>query len=468
RQLEIFAAVSGTTTEEFAAAFAEGSQNAGETFTKFIEGLGDAGDKAIIVLDELDLNNQRVINSLLSAANAASTDGEENKRMSESVEIANRAFKKFGGTLEDFNALQLESERRFATTESQLKLLKNQFTDMGITIGSILLPPLVKLAEYLRAVISKIEQFGRTKGGQLFIKIAVGILLVVAAIGPVIVAFGLLLSAIGFIGLAIAKVIAFFGLIFGWFGILVIPILALGAAVAGLAIAFIASFRKIEKISGDAAKGLIPKMWEFGKELILAFARGMAAAMMFVIQVLIGIGRVIAEWLRPGSPPKIAPDLDKWGEEAMNTYLKGWLSADFGIFNDIAGKVEGLLRSMGRKFGDGLIPKIIGSRKAIAEAVNEIKKFGKLTEAAIKKITKAAGKGAGLILDYVEALLEVKKATDLVKESQEELTRINKEYEESLRPLTGRLKEISDRQKEVADNQKIQELMQVLADPRAS
>jgi TP901 family phage tail tape measure protein len=372
-ELKIFAKTADVTTEEFVTAFSEGSDKAGYTFERFVRGLGDNGDKAIAILDSLGLNNQRVINSLLSVANAAATSGEENARLAESIGIANEAFKKFGDTLDDYNALQLESERRFATTANQIKLLKNQMTDLGITVGAVVLPTLRKLVDVVRAVARRIEQLARTEGGQQLVKLAVGAGLVLAIIGPLIVAFGLLLSAIGFIGLAIVKVIAFFGLLFSWFGILAAPILAVAAAVTGLAVAFIASFRKIDQISGDAAKGMIPAMWEFGKELILAFARGMAAAMGAVIQVLIAIGEILSTWLSPGSPPKIAPELDKWGEEAMNTYLQGWLSADFDVFNDITGKIESYLRSISRELGDGLIPKIIGSRKLIAEAVDEIK-----------------------------------------------------------------------------------------------
>ena len=46
------------------------------------------------------------------------------------------------------------------------------------------------------------------------------------------------------------------------------------------------------------------------------------------------------EWLTPGSPPKLLPDLTIWGTGAADAYLEGWTKADFGIMNDLAGKLE--------------------------------------------------------------------------------------------------------------------------------
>lgn len=467
-ELDIFAKTAGLSVEEFAASFEEGSTSAGETFGRFVAGLGKNQDEAINILESLDLGNQRVINSLLSVANAEALTGQEGGRMAESLSIARTEFKKSGDELEDYNALQLESARRFATTEAQLTLLQNQFKDLGISIGNIVLPTIRKLVDIVRALVGQLEQLSRTEGGKRMIQIAIAASLIVAAIGPVIVAFGLLLSSVGFIGIAIAKVIATFGFLFSTLGLITIPVLAAAAAIFGLAVAFIASFKKINQITGQTAKGLIPRMWEFGKELILAFARGMAAALTAVVQVLIGIGRIIAEWLRPGSPPKIAPDLDKWGEEAMNTYMRAWLNADFDIFNKIADKIETFLRSMSRQFGEDLIPRIIGSRKAIAEAVDEIRRTGRVTEDMLKRIQKAMGTTSQSISNYITSLLEVAKASEQVKRAQAELEAIARSYEQALRPLNDRLKQISDRQREVADAQRITELEQILADPRAS
>jgi len=60
-----------------------------------------------------------------------------------------------------------------------------------------------------------------------------------------------------------------------------------------------------------------------------------------VVQVLNQIGQVITHWLQPHSPPLIVPDIDEYGAGAMDAYLQGFLEADFGIFNDIAGTITG-------------------------------------------------------------------------------------------------------------------------------
>lgn len=454
-ELRIFAKITGLSMEEFSKAFTEGGEAAGEAFNKFIAGLGQNKDIAIPILGDLELSNERVFNALVSVASATDTQGNANARLRESLDIARKAFKQYGDELGNFNALQLEAARRFATTESQVQLLRNQIKDLGITIGSFVLPYLSKMAEYLRAIVRRIEEFSRTRGGELFVKLAIAVAAVVAGFGPLVVAFGLFLSTIGYIGAGITIVIGFFTTLLGTVGLLIAPILAVVAAFAGLSIAFAATVTHIARTSEDGFSGLIGKLYRFGRDMILAFAKGMANAVAAVVQVLIGIGRVIREWLSPGSPPKIAPLIDKWGAEAMTEYLKGWLKADFDVFNKIADKLEGFIRSIAREFGEEeLIPRILGTREAIAQAINRVREVGRVTQDAVNLITNAMGHGTQAVEDYAEALLELQLIQD--------------KYAKSIDPINERLEEIADRQQEVSQAMRRAELEEILADPRAS
>jgi len=60
-------------------------------------------------------------------------------------------------------------------------------------------------------------------------------------------------------------------------------------------------------------------MAQFASGMIQGFAAAVVAAMNMISSVL-------AHWLSPGSPPRVAPMLDVWGEEAMGEWVQGMLN----------------------------------------------------------------------------------------------------------------------------------------------
>ena len=137
--LERFAEVSGMTVDEFVKGWEE---NAAVVFTNFVEGLGDSGDDAIGILEDLGLQDQRLIRSFLSLAGAGDL-------LTSSIEMSSAAW-------DDNSALANEAAIRYATTESQLKIFKNTIRDIGITIGG---PLLTGLNQLLDAAHPLIEHF---------------------------------------------------------------------------------------------------------------------------------------------------------------------------------------------------------------------------------------------------------------------------------------------------------------------
>lgn len=121
KNLEGFSAIAGMTGEQFKQAF---EQDAVGALGKFIEGLGNAetkGQSAIELLDEMGISEVRLRDSLLRAGNASDL-------FAEAVDRSNVAW-------EENTALTDEAEKRYATTESQLKMLKNEVVDVAIEFG---------------------------------------------------------------------------------------------------------------------------------------------------------------------------------------------------------------------------------------------------------------------------------------------------------------------------------------------
>nr|WP_270790261.1 phage tail tape measure protein [Enterococcus diestrammenae] len=119
--LESFSNVAGMTGDQFAKMF---KSNPTKAIMAFVKGLSEAeknGSSAIKVLDDMDIKEVRLRDSLLRAANASGIFGD-------AVETGNKAFK-------ENTALTEEANKRYETTESKLKMLKNEVVDVAIDMG---------------------------------------------------------------------------------------------------------------------------------------------------------------------------------------------------------------------------------------------------------------------------------------------------------------------------------------------
>lgn len=124
--LALIAKVAGTTSEEFQQAWKE---KPAEALQSFIKGLNTAREKGAnmdAILMKLGMTGVRQGNMLKSLA--LSSD-----KMSAAVQRSNQAWK-------ENTALTNEANKRYETTESQLKMFRNQITDLAIEFGG----PLIK------------------------------------------------------------------------------------------------------------------------------------------------------------------------------------------------------------------------------------------------------------------------------------------------------------------------------------
>lgn len=132
--LNLIAKTAGMTSEEFQQAWKEKPVVA---LQSFIKGLQEAQNKGVnmnAILMQLGMTGVRQSNMLKSLALASD-------KMGEAVDRSNKAWK-------ENTALTNEANKRYETTESQLKMFKNQVTDLAIEFGG---PLLKALREGLKA-----------------------------------------------------------------------------------------------------------------------------------------------------------------------------------------------------------------------------------------------------------------------------------------------------------------------------
>lgn len=127
-KLQTLADVAGMTVGEFQQLF---ERDAATAVAAFITGLGrmqEEGRSTFGVLEELEYTEVRMRDALLRASGAGDL-------LTEALGLSGQAWK-------DNTALAKEAEQRYGTTASQIQILKNQVNDLGIELGTRLLPAL--------------------------------------------------------------------------------------------------------------------------------------------------------------------------------------------------------------------------------------------------------------------------------------------------------------------------------------
>lgn len=184
-KLREFAGVSHMTAEEFASLF---QSNPAAAIAAFVEGLGRAseeGSTAIGILQEMNIKEVRLRDTLLRAGGAY-------KLFNDAVNRGNQAFK-------DNTALQREFQTFSETTASKLALAKNRLTDVAIEAGNKLLPVLADFLKnssgWIDGVKGMVEWFSKLPPGIQHVAGALTALAVAG--GPVMTIFGYARLGIG-------------------------------------------------------------------------------------------------------------------------------------------------------------------------------------------------------------------------------------------------------------------------------
>lgn len=215
KSLEQFAEVAGMSADEFIEAWGNDAVGALDTFIVGLNDTSASGQSAVEVLDEMGLTEVRLSNAVLSLASNGHI-------LNDALQLSNQAW-------EENNALTREAETRYATTESQMQLLQNAFTNVKTAVGDQLTPALNGFAEAGTDVLTWVEGFieqnewlvpvvgGLTAGLGTLAAGVVGVTTVTQVLIPVMTAFngvigsnpvGIAVTAFVTLGAAIATMVA--------------------------------------------------------------------------------------------------------------------------------------------------------------------------------------------------------------------------------------------------------------------
>jgi len=210
--------------------------------------------------------------------------------------------------------------------------------------------------------------------------------------------------------------------------------------------------RSIGRIAGFMVE-LARQAVAWGQNVVGSLAVGISSAVGLVTQAINFLGRVIGGLLKPGSAPRLLPDLGEWGRGAAEAWLAGWTQADFSALGAFAGEVQGSLRALAGTGGMAerdVVPRLLGSREAFARLLQDIRQTGRASAEAFAAIRRAAGPVGEQAEELARRYARVAEATGRLAEIQKRLTGIE------------------GAQRERLDRGRLAELEAILADPRAS
>lgn len=329
RQLQDFAEVAQMDVQEFSDLF---KNDAPAAMDAFIRGLGDtdtAGESTIQMLQDMGFTEVRLRDTLTRAASAQDL-------FSDAVKAGSAAW-------DENAALTEEAEKRYGTTEAKLSQLKETITNIGIDLGEVLLPVLQDIIEQVKKIA---EWFSKLDDDTKERIVKIGLL--VAALSPLLIGLGSLISTIGTIMTLAPKLGAAMSVAKGAVALFTGPVgIAVGIVVA-LGAAFITAYKKSETFRNGVNKvvGWITdklnavKTW--GKDLVDNFVSGLDENPVF--NAVHKIAKTIFDFLHFSEPEKgPLANFHTFAPDMVQTFADG-ITSNSGLVENAAGTVAGLVR----------------------------------------------------------------------------------------------------------------------------
>lgn len=209
---------------------------------------------------------------------------------------------------------------------------------------------------------------------------------------------------------------------------------------------------------------------DYGSGLTESFADGISAAAGAVYDALSAIGKTITYWLIPGSPPKLLPNIDKWGTAAANQFLKGFTSADYSNISEFGDLAERVITTSFNAKGiktDDIKFDFKGIYKSFAAGLKS-GNFGALTgtlggvDPDLEKLAKTYIKINKVSGELAEANDKVAESEARVAEEREKLKGITEAYDAQIAELEGRISGIDNASTYDAEAKQIGRLQEVI------
>lgn len=197
--LASFAQVAGLTSDEFADLFNDDPARALQRYVEGLEQASNNGENLNEILGMVEISGIREADAMLRLAG-------NSKLVGEALDSSSEAW-------EENMALTEEAEKRYATTESQLQMLRNQVSDVAIEFGGPLVAALREgmdaIEPWIRRLADVAKGFSDLDEEQQRTIIKWGLLAMAG--GPVLSMFGNITTGVGTLSGGMSTLVQWFG-----------------------------------------------------------------------------------------------------------------------------------------------------------------------------------------------------------------------------------------------------------------
>lgn len=374
--VETLGRVSGMSAAEFSQAWLNDPMTA---LTQFLLGMGkldEQGESAVLILDELGMTGIRQSNMLKALGLAGGV-------LSDAIQTSNKAW-------DENIALSNEAELRYGTLDSQMSRLNEEWKAMQRDIAELLLPILQDLVGMLRDLI---DWWNGLSDGTKEALVQIGEIAVV--VGPALMFFGKLFSAIGLVVGMFEKITAITPVVAQGLGLVGGGIIEMSGSIMGV-------IGPVVSIIGGAAAAVIAflDMLQNGcnlvNELLLAVGLGLvafSATLLGVTWPVAAIGAVVVF--------VIANIIANW-DKLVDLVKKGW-----ELFKEIFGMLIEGIKDIAVKFAEWVVEITAKLWEFITDILKNVAKFiADVTKAVFDFFADILKKTAKWIADIIKAVVE--------------------------------------------------------------
>lgn len=275
----------------------------------------------------------------------------------------------------------------FAETDAgKMQQVKNQLSDFGERLGSLLLPVLADVANWLNEKllpgIEKIINF--MEGHPIIAKIIVGITAFMAVAGPLLIVLGAMASGIGAIMTVVPALAGAFGVLLGPIGLVIAAI----AAVIAIGVAMYKNWDKIKAFAVIVKNGVVKAFTTLKNTLANVF-KAIGSALMAPFKKAWDFIKDVVKKIKDVFSFKVS--LPKIKLPHFSIKPKGWKLGDL---------LEGSIPSLGidwyAKGGIFKSPSVIGVGEKGPEAVLPIEKLNEMLNGMADNIVNGITMGMAL------------------------------------------------------------------------
>lgn len=153
----------------------------------------------------------------------------------------------------------------------------------------------------------------------------------------------------------------------------------------------------------------------WGVNLVANFASGIIEGAAWALSTAMDAIASFLSMLMPGSPPPIAPDIDKWGAGTFTEWLKGFSEADFSTLTSLESVISSALNAMGKD----TMETATGTRDIMGSLIRGIASGD--MGGALGQIRGSLGQYGVEVALLAEKQMALAKATEAVKAAEEKL-----------------------------------------------